>query len=107
MPVLTPREAVALADRLAAAADRSADPDTAGTLFDVAGDLVNHANGHPTWLAPLAATAHFEGNYPEDECPRSHYDDGRHSDSFYHGNMLLVDGGGASCDWCGARNEEA
>jgi hypothetical protein len=27
------------------------DPDTAATLMDLVADLINHANGHPTWLA--------------------------------------------------------
>lgn len=61
MPVLTRSQSLGLAGRLAAAAGRAADADTAGTLLDVTADLVNHANGHPVpWLAagqPAAATA--------------------------------------------------
>jgi len=49
---LTRPQSLALADRFSAASAQAADPDTAGTLYDLAGDLVNHANGHPVpWLA--------------------------------------------------------
>jgi hypothetical protein len=47
---LSRRESASLADRLAAAAAQAADRDTAGVLADLVCDLVNHHNGHPTWL---------------------------------------------------------
>ena len=49
---LTRREALALAGKLSSALEFGAgDPDTAGMLADLTCDLVNHANGHATWLA--------------------------------------------------------
>lgn len=59
MPVLTRSQSLGLAGRFADAATEAADADTAGTLFDLVADLINHANGHPVpWLT--AGPAHAE-----------------------------------------------
>jgi hypothetical protein len=52
---LSRRQSASLADRLAAAAPLAADGDTAATLADLVCDLINHHNGHPTWLTAKGA----------------------------------------------------
>lgn len=47
---MTRRQSSALASRLFAAAAIAADSDTAATLTEITADLINHANGHPTWM---------------------------------------------------------
>lgn len=46
---LTRRQSSALAGKFAAAVP-AADSETAAILADLVADLINHANGHPTWL---------------------------------------------------------